>query len=127
MGSIRPEEGWKEVDSGSLKLPVEPDPETESRNFKDPFPEADCDPFQTFCSSVQLLVTKVAESKGYRGISIEPSRFIQQHFGNGHMVGEIILKLVRYQRRGDQEDLLKAAGWLFILWRDHLKQIEERR
>jgi hypothetical protein len=42
---------------------------------------------------------------------------------HGHAMGECIYKIVRYQKRRNPEDVLKAAAWLFLIYRYH----QERR
>lgn len=74
--------------------------------------------FDEFCRGVQELLGKRSENKGYSqaGESDLLSEFVRK-MGLSHPAGEIVYKIVRYQQRGDKEDLLKIAAWAMILWR----------
>ena len=85
--------------------------------------------FQSFAGAVENLMTTSAESKGYNQTGVDgPNEvfdFITSHVGDGHALGEMIFKVLRYDRKRNPEDLLKVAAWAFLMWRYHLQRLEE--
>ena len=71
--------------------------------------------FPVFAESSLELLDGVAEKKGYDG---ELFKFCQR-MGLSHAEGEIIYKVVRYNRKHNPEDLVKIASWAFLIWNDH--------
>ena len=45
--------------------------------------------------------------------------FVRTHvaFCDGHALGEIVYKAVRYQAKRNPEDLVKIAAWAFLAWK----------
>ena len=74
--------------------------------------------FEHFVSKLRPIVTVTADSKGYKSDGVSPAQFIQENFGIGHHLGEIVLKAIRFNAKGLEEDLLKIAGWAYVIWRD---------
>ena len=78
-------------------------------------------PFDSFAKQVRDLVEGKAREKGYNQTSADgPNElfsFVRGNFGLGHSAGEVIYKVVRYSRKKNKEDLLKAAAWLYLIWR----------
>lgn len=60
-------------------------------------------------------------SRGAEGDGRDLLDFIKTHFGN-HATGEAVYKLVRFQKKGDPKDLLKAAAWIFLIWDQQRRQ-----
>lgn len=76
--------------------------------------------FDEFVRAVRSLLDENASAKGYNQTGTDgPNQlfdFVAAH-APGHAAGEIIYKIVRYQGRHDQTDLLKVAAWAFLMWR----------
>ena len=76
--------------------------------------------FQDFSNAVRNLLDKGASEKGYSNGGADGENpvndFMKAQFP-GHSSGEILLKCLRYQKRGNREDLEKAAAWLFLMWK----------
>jgi hypothetical protein len=70
-----------------------------------------------FVAGVGGLLNGTAEAKGYakNGSGRALLDFVAEH-APGHAIGEIIYKVVRWQRKGNPEDLLKVAAWAFLEW-----------
>ncbi len=78
--------------------------------------------YVTFCNDVEGLLTQTAASKGYNNTGTDGENqvyeFIRSVNGNdGHSIGEVIYKLLRWSRKGNPEDLLKACAWIFLIWK----------
>ena len=73
--------------------------------------------FSQFVAGVGGLLNGKAEAKGYatNGSGRALLDFVAEH-APGHAIGEIIYKVVRWQRKGNAEDLLKVAAWAFLEW-----------
>ena len=59
------------------------------------------------------MVNGKAKEKGYRGL--------YSHTGRDHAMGEIKLKIARYQKKGNPDDLIKIIGWVALLYRDDIR------
>ena len=80
--------------------------------------------FEVFAAEVEQLLGGTAGGKGYSDKGPDgPNQlyeFVHSATGDhGHAAGEIIYKVVRYMRKRNPEDLLKAAAWAFLIWRHH--------
>ena len=76
--------------------------------------------FDAFSAAVRLLLEGKAEKKGYNSTGtdgVNPVDDFCEQFFKGHRLGEVLYKLLRFQRLGLPEDLEKAAAWLFLEWR----------
>lgn len=75
----------------------------------------------TFIDEVQRMLQGEAENKGYSqdAGNIELTDFVHQCTGDGHAIGEIIYKAVRYTSRPDKKDLVKIAAWAFLIWKNN--------
>lgn len=75
----------------------------------------------SFVAKVAESLNGKASSKGYSSGGADGpnpvNEFMQVYFP-GHALGEIIYKVIRYQKRGNLEDLEKAAAWLYLTWRE---------
>lgn len=78
--------------------------------------------YVTFCNQVEDLLNHAAKSKGYNTTGTDGENqvydFIKTVNGNdGHAIGEVIYKLIRWTRKGNPEDLLKACAWIYLTWK----------
>jgi len=78
--------------------------------------------FQQFVMEMEELCEKMAKEKGYNTTGLEGRNelyeFIQNLVdGDGHALGEIIYKTVRYQRKKDKRDLVKIAAWAYLVYK----------
>jgi hypothetical protein len=90
--------------------------------------------FQQFTAEVEKLLNGTAAGKGYNASGPDSQNalyeFVQHYISGGgqaHAMGEIIYKAVRYQGRGNPEDLLKIAAWAFLAWKHHDTRPERTR
>jgi len=73
-----------------------------------------------FFAEVRKLVDSKARDKGYNESGANgnnPLLDFTEQFFPGHAGGEIVYKLVRYQAKGNLEDLFKAAAWSYLLYK----------
>jgi len=67
----------------------------------------------------RTIIEAKASEKGYNKTGADGDNelfdFCARHFP-GQPFGEVVYKLVRYQNKGDETDLFKAAAWLFLIW-----------
>ena len=83
------------------------------------------DSFVAFCAAVESALAGKATDKGYHGggpDSPNPLDDFSERFFPGHRLGEVLYKCVRFRKKGNVEDLEKAAAWLFLEWRAAKKQ-----
>ena len=80
--------------------------------------------FLRFAKDVRDLLGVAAEERGYNtGGPDSDNRlydFVRDFIGghpHSHALGEVVYKVVRYRNKGNREDLLKAAAWLFLVLR----------
>lgn len=76
--------------------------------------------FAHFAESVRGMLTKSAEDKGYSGakdpdVGGDLLAFVNKHF-EGHSLGEVVYKAVRFRAKKDPKDLEKIAAWAFLEW-----------
>lgn len=79
------------------------------------------DRIRLFFAAIREKLAGKAESKGYArdGDGSPLYDFVSSHIargGDAHGLGEVVYKIVRYQAKGDLEDLEKAAAWIFLAW-----------
>jgi len=78
---------------------------------------------RAFFDGVIGIIEGKAQDKGYSAGGDGGEllyKFVGANF-KGHPLGEIVYKAVRYARKGDPADLLKAAAWAFLVWEDTLQ------
>ena len=83
--------------------------------------------FQTFMAEVEHLLSGDAAAKGYSDSGPDGSNVLYEFVAalsnrggvSGHALGETVYKLQRYGAKHQDVDLLKAAAWVFLLWRFH--------
>lgn len=83
---------------------------------------------ESFFDQVSEVVGSRAAVKGYGGQDWESGlySFVHQHIAEeGHAIGEIIYKAVRYNNKRSPEDLVKIAAWAFLIWHHDRKQKEK--
>jgi hypothetical protein len=77
--------------------------------------------YKEFIVQVERLLGGTASGKGYSERADAPLElydFVAEYVGgnkHGHALGEIIYKTVRFARKGNVEDILKAAAWAFLV------------
>ena len=74
--------------------------------------------FAEFMDGVRALVESKAAEKGYNDGGTEGNDLMEftNKFFPGHAAGEVCYKMIRYARKKQKEDLLKAAAWAYLLW-----------
>lgn len=78
--------------------------------------------FARFVLAVEQMLSGAATSKGYNDTGVNgPNQLMDftEKFCGGHASGEVVYKVVRYRAKNDDVDLVKAAAWLFLMWRKH--------
>lgn len=82
--------------------------------------------FVDFMRNVHGLVEGTAKSKGYSAGGSEGQNILYDAVysvaGNGHALGEIMYKCVRYGRKGLLEDVYKIAAWAYLIVRHGQKE-----
>ncbi len=85
--------------------------------------------FDEFISQMHEFCGGTAASKGYNSTGVDGHNtvyhFVQEEVSMGthaHGLGEIIYKVLRYQRRRNPEDLIKIAAWAFLVWKHHVEE-----
>jgi hypothetical protein len=79
--------------------------------------------FEEFVAGIRTLLEGAAAGKGYSANGVNGRNPLYEFVhgvvgGPQHAVGECIYKLVRYQSKRNPEDLLKAACWSYLIWRN---------
>jgi hypothetical protein len=87
-------------------------------NFHFTHPQPSHGSFEDFMHEAKELLEGRASEKGYNESKNgnELMDFTTKFFP-GHSSGEVIYKLIRYSRKRNKEDLLKAAAWIYLIWR----------
>lgn len=77
-----------------------------------------------FTTRVKEIITKHGTTEGYSTDGSEDSSkeafdFTVSRFAGryGHPLGEVLSKLLRFSKKEDPTDLIKAAGWLALIYR----------
>jgi hypothetical protein len=78
--------------------------------------------FDKFVSEVRDLCEGTAQEKGYNSTGVDGQNDLYQFIqnlsgGDGHALGEIVYKAVRYSRKKDKHDLVKIAAWAYLIYR----------
>ncbi len=85
--------------------------------------------YKEFAERVEALLDDSARAKAYNATGVDgPNElfdFIGRVAGDGHALGEIIYKVIRFKAKENTEDIEKIAAWAFLVWRKH--QNEHRR
>lgn len=80
------------------------------------------DNFTAFVKEIKEICEKVAKEKGYNDTGVDGQNDLYQFVqsiadGDGHALGEIIYKTVRYSRKHDKRDLIKIAAWAYLIYK----------
>lgn len=80
--------------------------------------------FDIFIRNVKDKLENTAKEKDYNIGGVDSPNLLDlmthKHF-SGHSLGEVVYKCIRFRAKGDTTDLEKAAAWLFLEWRNALK------
>lgn len=76
--------------------------------------------FDAFMTTVRDSMEGTARGKGYNQTGVDGPNALYDFVhdtiaGDGHAIGEIIYKVRRYARKGNPEDLVKAAAWAYLI------------
>lgn len=78
--------------------------------------------FDDYCAEVRGTMDGKAKDKNYSQNGVDGQNklyeFVRDTVGgheHGHALGEMIYKVVRFARKGNDEDLVKAAAWGFLV------------
>ena len=76
------------------------------------------DVFDEFAAGVRELVEGKAREKGYNEGGPERNDLMEftNKFFPGHAGGEVLISYSLREEK-EQEDLLKAAAWIYLIWR----------
>lgn len=74
--------------------------------------------FEGFMLEVRKCLSGDASSKGYNDQGPDGDNHLFAITGPNHAVGELIYKAIRYQKKGDPVDMVKAAAWAFLVWKN---------
>lgn len=75
--------------------------------------------FDKFIEEVRDALSGKSRDKGYAQGPDGPNPLFEMT-GPEHACGEIMYKAIRYRRKRNEEDVVKAAAWAFLLWRYHV-------
>lgn len=85
---------------------------------------------EEFNQLVRDIVFATAHSKGYasnpEGDGRDLLDFIEAHF-HGHAEGEMVYKIVRWEKKRNPEDLLKLVAWAFLVWDQDRRNYESKQ
>lgn len=73
--------------------------------------------FSQFMREVAEKLGGEASSKGYSDGGPDGRNPLFEVTGVEHACGEIVYKAVRFRRKGDPNDMLKAAAWAYLAWK----------
>lgn len=78
--------------------------------------------YERWAAEVRQLLDGTAARKGYNQTGPDDRNALyefvkEMNQGDGHALGEVVYKCRRFAALGNEEDLLKAAAWLFLTWR----------
>jgi hypothetical protein len=92
-------------------------------------PDANYPSFDSFVGEIKQLFGK-SVSKGYGPMKPDdPNQlydFMQTFFSDDHALGEIVYKAIRYKNKRNPEDLVKIAGWAWLVFMHHWRKEAER-
>lgn len=84
--------------------------------------------FESFVGEVKQLFGK-SVSKGYGPMQPDDPNplydFMQTFFSDDHALGEIVYKAIRYKNKRNPEDLVKIAGWAWLVFMHHWRKEAE--
>lgn len=87
--------------------------------------DAPAPPFESFVEEIRQLFQK-SVNKGYgpqRPDAKNPLyEFMRSFFSDDHALGEIVYKAIRYKNKRNPEDLVKIAGWAWLVFMHHWKE-----
>ncbi len=85
--------------------------------------------FEAFIGEVRTLFAH-SVSKGYGPMQPDDPNalyeFMQSFFSDDHALGEIVYKAIRYKNKRNPEDLVKIAGWAWLVFMHHWRKEAER-
>jgi hypothetical protein len=85
--------------------------------------------FASFVGEIQSLFEK-SVNKGYGPMQPDsPNQlyeFMQAFFSDDHALGEIVYKAIRYKNKRNPDDLVKIAGWAWLVFMHHWRKESER-
>lgn len=76
--------------------------------------------FDDFMQDARELVDGTAKKKGYNQTGADGPNLLFDfihRMGLTHSEGEIIYKIVRWHNKRNPEDLLKAAAWIWLIYK----------
>lgn len=79
--------------------------------------------FDEYVAKVRKILEDTAKGKGYSDGNPDSKNELYEFVnsrvapGDGHALGEIVYKLVRYKAKRDPVDLVKIASWAFLAWK----------
>lgn len=82
-----------------------------------PESESDVRNFDSFITEVRQCLSGDAEGKGYNSQGPDGDNHLYQITGPEHATGEVMYKAIRYRRKNDPMDMVKAAAWAFLVWK----------
>lgn len=83
---------------------------------------------QDFYLEMSEMVINNAKKKGYHG-NDEDGRVLFDFvtkYSEGHSIGEIIYKAIRWTKKRDNKDIVKIAAWAFLIWDGERRNNEVR-
>jgi len=84
--------------------------------------------FDSFVGEIKQLFGK-SVSKGYGPMQPDDPNmlyaFMQEFFSDDHALGEIVYKAIRYKNKRNPEDLVKIAGWAWLVFMHHWRKEAE--
>lgn len=87
-------------------------------------PDLEGPSFDAFIGEIKNLFGK-SERKGYGPRTPDSPNplyeFMRTFFSDDHALGEIVYKAIRFKNKRDPEDLVKIAGWAWLVFMHHWK------
>lgn len=87
--------------------------------------DAPAPPFESFVAEIRQLFEK-SVNKGYGPQAPDAKNplyeFMRTFFSDDHALGEIVYKAIRYKNKRNPEDLVKIAGWAWLVFMHHWKE-----
>lgn len=75
--------------------------------------------FSAFMKEVGAQLGEGAAGKGYNAGGPDSVNHLFHVSGVEHACGELIYKAIRFRKRRQKEDMLKAAAWAFLAWKHY--------
>jgi hypothetical protein len=73
--------------------------------------------FSQFMTEVSTILSEAASAKGYNAGGPDSDNHLFHVTGIEHACGEIVYKAIRYRKRRDPTDMVKAAAWAYLAWK----------